>query len=692
MVDAVDDLLKSDGYEKWRLKAIRANVLRDGRRVGVDATSDEASRDWANTIVDHTQALLRKPTGGAIRLDEGRTMRQYLLDERSGPPITDLQAIEGQLPLEATGRDMVPYAPKHWDKFIGRNFYHLVSRPMNWMSREPMFVHSYANAYDGALESLRAATGAPDEMLEEQAHEIAVERAVRETVPFIHNPKVRSQMAIVGRNFAPFYFAQEQFWKRWARVLRYAPESFRQAQLVMNGLRNVGFLHTDENGQEYFNYPAIGFGQQFVQRTLGRLVGDGNVYLAVEPGLSGQIQFIAPGLDQVAPSVGPLVSMPLTALAYAFPEITRIRNDVVGPLAGPEPANERSMLGAVAEQGVPTVVSRMWQAMFASPGNSAVMANNMIAAAQYLETTGHGLPADYTPTQFGIWQGRVQNWARNLMILQAIVGTVVPASPQIEVDPLGLKADYAALLNTMPYEQAVAEYIKLHPDGVPYTVSGTTTEGGAFLPATKNALSFLDANSGFMAAHPYAGIWLMPLTTTEGPFSDAAYLAELATGLRSRKEFSDWYQDVKVAEIGGTYYTVDTAIQNLITAEPGETQQLTHFWNTWSDQVKAANPIFAEHVDGEAAHAERVQVIADMQSALASPDLPLSPTVSAVAQLQQGYNEVQEFASETTGYSSYSTQRTAMKDAYLAWAAAFVQSNPLAAPYWNGILSLEVPS
>ena len=694
MVDAVEDLLKSDGYEKWRLKAIRANVLRDGRRVGVDATSDEALHDWANTIVDHTTALLRKPTGGATRLEDGRSVRQFLLDERIGPPIDKLQAIEGQLPLEATGRDMVPVAPHRWDKFIGRNFYHLVSRPMDWMSRQPMFVHNYANSYDGAMAMLRASfPDAPDEMLSDEAHEIAVERAVRETVPFIHNPKVRSQMAIVGRNFAPFFFAQEQFWKRWSRVLRYAPESFREAQLTMNGLRAVGFLHTDQNGQGYFNYPAIGFGQQFVRETLGRLYGAENVFVAVEPGLSGQVQFIAPGLDQVAPSVGPLVSIPLTALAYAFPALVRTRNDIVGPLAGPEPSSFPDVIAGSAQQSVPTVLSRLFQAIAAyyAPEHSASMMNNEIAAAQYLETTGHGLPANYTTTQFSVWQDQVRNWATNLLVLQAFVGTIVPASPQIEVDPLGLKADYTALLNTMPYEQAVAEYIKLHPDGVPYTVSGTTTEGGAFIPATKNALNFLDANKGFMEAHPNAGVWLMPLVTTEGPFSDAAYQTELATALRTRKDFPTWYADVKFTEVANTYYDVDTAIQDQILANPGQKDELTNWWDGWSAAVKAANPIFAERADGEASHAERVQVIADMQSALSDPNLPLSATVSAVAQLQEGYNQVQQFADETAGYTSYSTQRTAMKDAYIAWATAFVQANPLAAPYWQGTLSLEVP-
>jgi hypothetical protein len=692
MVKAVDDMLKSDAYDFIRSRSVRMQRLRDGRVVGQDATEEEARKDWANTIVDHVQAILRSPDRSHVRMDDGQTLGDYLLANRAGPPVPDLQAMEGRLPLAATGRDLVPYAPNALDKFVGKGFYHIVSRPMNFISREPVFVHNYANAFDAAMAHLRNMTGAADKDLIDRAHDMAVERAVRETVPFVHNPAIRSQMAVIGRNVAPFYFAQEQFWKRWARVARFAPESFRKAQLSLQGMRSGGFLHTDQNGQGYFYYPATGFLQHFVHDTIGKLLGENAAFLPVPSDFSGQIRFIAPGLDRVAPSVGPLVSVPITALSRLFPELVPTRDAIIGQQGAHTP---------IWKQLVPTVASRLYEAMTATPESSATMFDMMIKAAQYLETTGHGLPANYTPEQFSVWQDQVITQARNLMVLQAFEGFVDPASPQIQTDSLGLTSQLSQLLSDgIPYDQAVVQFIKNHPDAAAYTTSSTQTTGGGFLPATDAAMHWIDANKSFLDRHPDAASWLIPQTTGQGPFSDAAYQEQLAMGLRTRVggrqgeaggNFSTWYQNVKYTETATRYYAVETAVKQLKVQYPSAISQITHWWDTWSAGVKAANPIFADRVDSQQSHARRLQVIGQMQQALNDPNLPESPTTQAVRELMNGYDQVQQFAASTAGSSSYRSERAQLKAAYTAWAQNYIITNPLAAPYWNGVLMFEVP-
>src|SRR3954468_12615367 len=107
---------------------------------------------------------------------------------------------------------------------------------------------------------------------------------------------MRSQMSVVTRNLAPFWFAQEQFYKRWVNIAKHSPEAFREAQLVMMGLRHSGVVHTDDQGNDYFIYPGPSVVQNAISKGVVHLFGK-KVSLPLPVGFSGQVRFATPGLE-----------------------------------------------------------------------------------------------------------------------------------------------------------------------------------------------------------------------------------------------------------------------------------------------------------------------------------------------------------------------------------------------------------
>jgi hypothetical protein len=97
------------------------------------------------------------------------------------------------------------------------------------------------------------------------------ERAVSQILKYVDNPMVRTQLAFGLRNFARFYRATEDFYRRMYRVVRYNPEALVKAALTYEGITHSGWIQQDDQGQDYFVYPGIGPVYNAVQDTLESL-------------------------------------------------------------------------------------------------------------------------------------------------------------------------------------------------------------------------------------------------------------------------------------------------------------------------------------------------------------------------------------------------------------------------------------
>lgn len=707
-VAAVSDVLDSEGFAKMRARADRSLYTTDGRVVGVNATEAEATQDWANAIVDHVNSLVHDEQ--AVPIPD---LAQRLL-AGDVPTTAELS----QIPIEARpgpvkGREMVQVSRNWVRDLMDRGFAQVVGRPMDWMVRQPLFIHNYATSLDEAEQALRPLFGV-GERGDDHIRQVAVERAINKTTPFIHDAQMRSQFSVQTRNLAPFWFAQEQFYKRWANIAVHSPESFRQAQLVMMGLRHSGVLHTDDQGNDYFLYPGASVVQSAITKGLDLIPGQrGKWKLPLPVGFSGQVRFATPGLERLGvPSFGPLVGIPMHAMSQMFPELSPVEAGVLG---------DRGAGRAYWEQVTPTTVSRLIHIAVDSPNTSHQMASAMMQAMAYLEATGNAPANNASPQELQGYQEKLKNWTRILFLTRTLYGFAAPASPELQMDPDHLAKEYRDLLGQLPIEEATAEFMRRHPDATPYTVFQSKSASGATLPATTAAADFMAKNDAFLQTYPQAGGWFIPQESGDPKFSLPAYREQLALQLRQQKTPVEFYNDLKFTEAADTYFknrdrknvmveglngptatklrtTDPTFLAQLVHDGAGgkafgsRAQAINHSWAGWKDDFLATHPVFAQELTSPDAQNRRADTIAQLHQALADPRLPNTPQNDAIRSLVGAYDQVSTVIDRLKGFTSSSSQaqRKAVKSAYGTWAEKFVADHPDVSGLYNRVYRPEV--
>jgi len=581
----------------------------------------------------------------------------------------------------------------------------IVGRPADWMSRQPAFLYNYAMSRR-EVDALLKARGIVDKS-GDLAHEISMERATNETITYLHDPRARSQFAEVTRNLMPFWFAQEQWYKRWSRLFGTYPEAWYKLQQTMNGLRSVGFVTKDSYGQDSFVYP----GSQAMLHLLSKVFG---ADLPVSVGLTGEINQLNPSLATGAepwPAWGPIATIPMIVAGGLFPSTDGLVQKMLGPSAPPVNEHGNWKTDAI-NQLLPSIEYRTQQWLTSSIANQAsnptvqsIYMQSMIQAAQYLEANGHGLPANANPTQTQNYIDRISNWAQNLMLFRTMAGFFGPATPTFKFNDNGLGAQLQALLantnSTFTYSDAIAAFIKAHPNATAYTLFSSTTAGdresGTYVPATEAAANWLTSNATFVSNYPQLAPWLMPASTAQGAFSGTAYQQELNLHLRGERPLYDaightgWYNQLKYSEGANVYFPMEAAVKTA-EAQPGaDVATLRQEWHNWSTSFKNSHPIFASMLTDPTAKNRRTAIIGEINQALVADALPQGELSQRLGELMAVYNQTVDAYNQTAGNSAYAQQHREAKLQMIAYGNAFAQDYPVVAPLWNGVLSQNVP-
>jgi hypothetical protein len=722
-VKRVADKLESD--PAWHSESIRSKVGRQGA-----GSQRQMAMDHARVVVKNADRLTSRwvkddsERGGHFEealpglvdhmLEHGKPPTLAALEElpRDGLP----DAVGQKYELQKVGVGNIRKATNTlFSKFIGPQ--------INWISRQPMFIHNYTDArlqYAGMARAWRKA-GMGDEAVEKLLHDNSMDLALKNTIQYVHNPQLRSEMSTVTRNLAPFWFAQEQFYKRWGRTFAYAPAAFTKAQLVSHGLRHSGIVHTDpENGQEYFVYPGSALVQQVLVDALSRFGINGEV--PVEAGLTGQVNMLNPAIQRIgAPNFGPVVVVPLNGLKTLDPHMTQAINSVEGSVA-----SQSGFIKAI----LPSTLQRALTVAFPNMINSAQYASAQMQAIQSLEATGHGMgtpaiaqvasrdvanpkPGDYVadgPQSWvyqpdGKWQlnnaatlekfkERVNNWARIFMFTRLVYGFAAPAAPENQFNPGNMHNELQTLMNEMPVDQAMTTFLAEHPDATAETVFQTQTPGGAFLPATKAAMSFLEANPTLVKDHPLAASYLIPAASTSGKFDLAAYQEQLAQGWRVRKSPDQFYQEILYQSAAQIYYRVENVKNQMIAQKSMPTNLVDDYWTQWQEGFMQANPVFASLLGtgttgstlagtAGAGGLGRQQIMEDIGAALSDGSAPQNAQTAAVGSLYNSWVAWQSMTN-TYGNPNQPAVNTGMRiqydEQYAQFVAGFEQANPSVQP------------
>jgi hypothetical protein len=557
----------------------------------------------------------------------------------------------------------------------------------------------------------------------EQANEYAAEYAIRDIMPFIDTAEVRSQFADWARGYLPFWYAEENFLKRWARIMTLEGPTgtlarARKLQLTAQGLRTMGVVRDDPNGNSYFVYP----GSELLAESLSKIPG--LELLPISALLQTPTDRMIPGFNPQfgAPGLSPLVALPVEFATYLFPESSSIRNF------------QRNVFGDISVNQdiwnifVPAQVSNTFRAIYEftqpyeSTGNERVQSAQMAAMA-HLEAEGNGLPEDATSSQVDDYLRRVRNHARVIVLSQAIAGWFTPGPAQslqlsedqsslswltegaIENPAEILSATYFEMIQNLGIEEGTQMYLARFPDNtignvlepIAYTVSKTETPSGAPLPMSEDGIMFYENNKMVFDQYSLAGPWLLPQDRSkESERSQYAYDAAMIEGLRTRKTPEEFLRELKFREGSTIYFSARKAYLDEYAKlkqqkQSASMKRLRETWDMFAQLWKSTHPIFADVLVNSDSRERRQNVIGEMRYLLSDPDAPRASHFDSMKTLMDSFDlfmtERSRLGLNKTAYAR--GQVESLKGEFDSWVTQFTANNPEVNSFWLTVLRPE---
>ena len=466
---------------------------------------------------------------------------------------------------------------------------------------------------------------------------VVEERAIGQTLAYIDNPLVRSQMSFSIRNFARFYRATEDFYRRVGRAVKYNPESIAVAALTYEGITHSGFVQEDDQGEKYFIYPGIEPVYNAMQKMLDGL-GIGSQFRAPMPVQFGaQIKMLTPSLnpDSIVPTfAGPVAGISIKTLESivnifspgAADTITRY---TLGKYAVDQP---------VTSAFLPAHVNRLIGAMGRDERDSQYASAHR-KAVTYLEAAGHGIPKSYdaegnlippSAQQLEEYRLMVKNTTLGILGMRFVFGFFAPASPQIQlksdmnewVRDNG-RANFKQLWNDLKdeyvdYDDAMKRWVELYPNQIPFTVPESERSTVASFGYAEEAGMFVEQNENIFKEYPEAAVFLIP---NKGGFSWDAYKTMTDMGLRKNQRVEDHLRKIQTsADLQSYYDRKDEYEIGLESAATDYTRsKLRKEFSDWKELFFAGRPLVAEELNaGGQKEIERINALNDLELMLAN--------------------------------------------------------------------------
>jgi hypothetical protein len=637
----------------------RTRKIFETRRVDADGIK-ELNMD----LLDKVRAVDDKGeyvVSGKISLDDLRTTNDMDLPESIiGPQL---------VPVTNTGNMTATFMENGW-RWLGMANARMSRQPivisemlsirkqMKKSGFEDAWIASYTKGINpGERELIFQAT----EKAKRDLATVVEERALGQTLAYIDNPLVRSQLSFSIRNFARFYRATEDFYRRIGRAVKYNPESIAVAALTYEGISHSGFVQEDDQGEKYFVYPGIAPVYNAYQKMLDGL-GIGNQFKAPMPIQFGaQVKMLTPSLnpDSLVPTfAGPVAGVSFKALESlvsiwspgAADTITRY---ALGKYAVDQPALS-SFLPAHVNRIIGVMDRDERDSQYASAHRKAVT---------YLEAGGHGIPKRYdeegnlippSAQELEEYRLMVKQTTLNILGMRFVFGFLAPASPQIQlksdlnewvVD--NGRANFKQLWNDMKdeyagdYDAAMKRWVELYPNQIAFTVPESERSTVSSFAYAEESGMFVDQNPEIFKQYPEGATFLIP---NKGGFSWDAYKTMTDMGLRKNQRVEDHLRKIQTSADLQSYYDRKDDYENGLEAASTDytRSKLRKEFSEWKELFFAGRPLVAEELNAGGQKAiERIGALNDLELMLADEKVrAISPkTFDALKEMLDTYLE-----------------------------------------------------
>jgi len=563
-----------------------------------------------------------------------------------------------QSPVSALGRAAPDISGNMFDKVIDAGHRNIIGPVIDHISREPIFNHYlYENfrKYQPLIDSRK--------LSEDEALRLSGQAAVGNILPLIHNPALRSQMAMMNRNLMPFYFAQEQAMKRVGRLITTNPSALREFQMIQQGINNPGFVHTDSNGQQYIVYPVAGEFGNALSRGLNAL--GMKQYIGLPNSVTGNMSSLLSVLpESKMPSVNPFANVAVSQLANLFPHflsLDKISNRVANLATGANPFDSKSsgyISKGIFDALIPNSTIRDLYNGLHPDVKESMMHNAMNSAIAAAYASGQLNGADYqsmTPAQQQSVLDRIQHNAQTNLIVKGILAFFLPLSPNVSNDYYNkagqsLRAEWLQM--TLPktsgglgltYPEATLKFSEKHgTDAMSYSVSSTVSgSSGSSMPLRDDVLTWLDNNKSLMASHPYASAYLVP----QGPSSPDALKVEqtlLTMNLREQRTPQEFLTAIYVSKGWNELQPSLLSYQTQMDAARRSGNKIAvstlgQNWKAYTTQFGQSNPIWFADYNNPTKSVSANTALAQLQDLNSKGTLGNSNVVPGIKDLLASY-------------------------------------------------------
>ena len=671
-IEEVSDLVKRmatlDGHraERWTSKQAMAwlrsfdegdlaPMLRrvkesiETRLIGLDDAS-ELSQRLRNTSVDITRLENELMKGIQVNSALPDIIRNERIGEglaqiaRSATVERDLLAeMERLLPVGAL------YDPDRlvasWNRYANDQIRAGTNSSANYLDYEQ------ARAISAHAKEVRNASDA--------AGNLAAEAALRDIMPFIDSQKVRTQFAEYGRGLLPFWYAEENFLKRWGRTILDDPMVIRKAQLTYMGLRTAGIVRQDEQGKDWFVYPGSGL----LAETVSKLIPGASVQ-AIGTMFQSPTSAMFPGLSERfgTPSFSPFVSVPMDLVTWMFNDLAPVERAMLGDYA----ANRNAL-----EHLIPASLTNLWDGVMQGglgrvDETNVRYASALFSAMAYLDATGDGIPDNANAQVRDEFLRRVRGHARVILASQAFAGFFTPGPPQALIsgetggfsgvgaqDPRDiLNSQYQELIRELGIDEGTIKFLELNQNAnlfdivnpMALTVGKTESASGASLPTTEEAVQFYTEHADYLTTMPMAGPWLLPVAKKGDERSQYAYDQQLIEGLRRKLTPDEFLSELKYKEAAPRYFALrkkylDAVDRLKMAGNEAGVEVANQWWQSTSTAYRAAHPIFDEQMSSSDGRQRRAAVIEEMRTAVYDPLVPPSPQLDGFREIMTTWDQ-----------------------------------------------------
>lgn len=582
-----------------------------GANTSVDDMARRYVRDVYNTFSRRDGSLNRGLWSRFVDRDQAgnRVARYSDPDGNARISVSDLRGFnENDMPKYILGRevDEKPYKiPVQWTDRVWNMMGNQVAR----ISREPIFFANYLSArrqYAGYQAELAAAMGAEGaEAASRTVTRMALDRAMQVTLAYTDNPANQSMLAWRMRNFARYYRATEDFYRRVYRMAKYEPIGLYKSALALHALDESGFISTDENGDRYFLYPGAGL----VNGLLGQVFatfGGNRMFVSDMPLIfSGKVKMLAPSADpqQWLPMASsPTSSLLVKSVMNLVPQFKSYEQALLGDYSENVP---------IWQSIIPAPVMRLFNSLSQDERDSAY-ASAFMGAAQVMEGAGKMPKPSADEAEIDEARSGIATLATNILVTRLIMGFLYPASPQVEQNDVtdiarkygisNMRQQYLALATKYekdgepdPWGRAMIDWVSTYGlEAAPYTVSTATRASGLRnlpeIPRAETTIQFAQDNPEMISKFKTASMFLAPVDGGDFSYDTARWLRE--NGFTKKASTDEYLTNLRLAKGKFEYFqTKDDVEQHILDATTDEERKR---WKAyWDDELKPS--IYADY-------------------------------------------------------------------------------------------------